>query len=230
MQKIFYFLLLIPILSFSQAPRGFYIAAGGNSTMLESSDLESESAIGFRGGLTFNWGYNENYNYQAEFYVNQSYLNFKTFDGSSENTTNSKYAFQTAEFGLYFNYYILKPEEDKFFLGVQAGPSISISPSLKPKGGKDVTNETYAPHSLKEYDLTLLPEFLVNGGVGLTGGYNDFRFDLRYTHGFSNLMKEMKVPGAYDESNRYTGPELEGNVRMITFSVGYRLSKLFGGE
>lgn len=228
--KKFLFFLLIPILSYSQAPRGFYVSAGANTTMLKSSDLESESGIGFRAGLKFNWGYNQNYNFQSELLLNQSYLDFKSVDSSLQNETNSTYALQTLEFGLYFNYYILKPNEDKFFVGLQAGPSLSIASSIKPKGGADVTDERYLPHLLNENELTNVPDFLVNGGIGVTGGYNDFRFDLRYTHGFSNIMKEMEVQGMYDEFNRYTGPDLSGNVSMITFSVSYRLAKFFGAE
>jgi hypothetical protein len=230
MKKLIYLLLLIPVFSFSQAPRGYYVMAGLNNTYIESSDLATEDGIGFRGGFNFNFGYHETYNYQAEIVLNQSYINLKSIDNSFENITNTPYAFSTFEFGFYFNYYIIKPDEDKVFIGLQAGPSISFFGSLTPKGDKNVSDKRYLPYLVKDGDVADVSEILFNGGFGLTGGYNDFRFDLRYTHGLSNAVKHVEVPGFRDDNNLYTGPELKGHIRMISFAVSYRLNKIFGME
>ena len=228
MKKLIYLLLFIPLLSFSQAPRGFYLMAGANSTTLQSDDLASEMGIGYRAGLNFNFGYHETYNYQAELVLNQSYLNLRTPDSSFENVSNSTYGFQSFEFGMYLNYYILKPDEDKIFIGLQAGPSVTFGGSLTPKGGKDVTGEKYLPYLLGESDLSGGSSMLLNGGIGLTGGYNDFRFDLRYTHGFSNAIKHVEAPGMRDQHNLYTGPEFSGSISMVSFAISYRLNKILG--
>lgn len=228
MKKLIYLLLFIPLLSFSQAPRGFYLMAGANSTTIQSDDLATEAGIGYRAGLNFNFGYHESYNYQAELVLNQSHINLLTLDSSFESATKSNYSFQSFEFGMYLNYYILKPDEDKIFVGIQAGPSVTFGASLTPKGGEDVTGERYLPYLLSESDVANGPSFLLNGGVGLTGGYNDFRFDLRYTHGFSNAIKHLEAPGNYDASNKYIGPEFSGSVSMISFAISYRLNKILG--
>lgn len=230
MKKLIFVLVLLPLFSFAQAPRGFYLMAGGNSSYLESEDIASESGIGYRAGLNFNFGYHETYNYQAEMVINQSHINFMALDNSYTNTTKSTYSFQSFEFGMYVNYYIIKPDEDKIFVGLQAGPSITIGGSLTPKGGEDVTGEKYIPYLLTESDLSGGSSILLNGGFGITGGYNDFRFDIRYTHGFSNAIKHVQAPGQFDQYNRYTGPEFEGKIRMFTFGISYRLNKILGWE
>ena len=69
----------------------------------------------------------------------------------------------------------------------------------------------------------------MGAGIGLTGGYNDFRFDLRYNLGLTDLLSNVQT-NSYDENNNYTGPSLEGKMNTVTFTISYRLNKLFGGE
>jgi hypothetical protein len=229
MKNIKYLLLLLPAILFSQAPRGFYLMAGANSTTLKSDDILSDSGIGYKAGLNFNFGYHETYNYQIETLYNLSSIKIKTTDNSFQNVEDSKYNYPTIDLGFYFNYYVLKPDEDKFFLGPQLGVSFSFAGVLTPNGKRDVTEELYLPYLINENDLTYTPKANSFAGFGLTGGYNDFRFDLRYSLGLNNFLKEVEI-NSYDEFNRYTGPTLNGKLNTISFTISYRINKLFGAE
>jgi hypothetical protein len=245
-KTLLFAIFLATFAGYSQAPRGFYATAGITQTELKSSDLLSTPGIGYKTGLNFNMGYHENYNYQIEMLFNHRALNFKTVSADYQTVGEQKYISETIDVGFYFNYYILKPEEDKFFLGPQIGFAAAITGQFTP--GKTKTAEydfnNYSEESYNEYNHTqgkyLLPYLLDEGsfentpqinfdaGLGLTGGYNDWRFDLRYTKGLNNRLSGVETNN-YDESHTYTGPALSGKLNTISFSVSYlfwkRISK-----
>jgi hypothetical protein len=198
---LFFFNLSI----YSQAPRGFYIAAGFSQTNLESSDLLTEAKPGFYTSINMLMGYHENYNYQLE-------IGYKT----------SKYKYADFNFGLYLNYYILKPEEDEFFVGPQAGIFASLLDPLTPVKGADVTGQYYLPYLLDENDLSDSAKINYGVGLGVTGGYNRFRFDLRYSLGMNNTLADVEV-NSYSETNTYTGPTLKGKNNTLTFGISYKI-------
>ncbi|HEX9978960.1 MAG TPA: outer membrane beta-barrel protein [Flavobacterium sp.] len=222
----FFSIILFSFCLQAQAPRGFSISAGLNQTMLDSDDLLADPGVGFKGGLVFNWGYHETYNYQIEVMYNHGSINLLTVDENFESSGTSKTTFNTIDVGFYFNYYIIKPDEGKFYLGPQIGATFAVAPQFTPSGGGD---EYYQPYLIQENELTNIPKVIYGAGLGLTGGYNNFRFDLRYTLGLNNVLADVQT-NDYDEFNRYTGPKFEGKINMVSFTVSYRLAKLLGGE
>lgn len=207
---------------YSQAPRGLHIAAGFSQTNLKSSDLITESQPGFYAGLHGVMGYHENYNFQIEFTYKQNPLDVKYVEDTFEEAKSSKYKYSDISLGLYVNYYILKPEEDKFYVGPQAGVFVSYVDALTPSKGADASYQYYLPHLLDQSDLSDSNKFNYGFGAGLTGGYNNFRFDLRYTFGMANILEEVHV-NSYSSTNTYTGPTLEGKTRTISFGISYNI-------
>ncbi len=219
--------LFICICSQAQAPRGFSILAGVNQMSLESDDLLADSGIGFKTGLIFNMGYHETYNYQFEVLYKMGSLEMLTVDQNYNPSSGFKYSSHAIELGAYFNYYILKPDEDKFYVGPQIGITASYATPMVESA--DESNSLVLPHLVPEENLDNISKYYYGAGLGITGGYNDFRFDLRYTLGLNNMLADVQT-GSFDEFNRYTGPELEGKIHSISFSINYRIAKLFGGE
>lgn len=223
MKKYYFITLLITSFSaYSQAPRGFYLTAGFSQTALETKDLLTTPGAGFMAGVDFNFGYHETYNYQFEAVYNQSVLNLKSTDYNLIDVKESKYKYSNIELGFYLNYYIIKPEEDKFFLGPQLGGFVAFVDPIQPSKGADVNGELYLPYLLDESDLQDTSQFNYGAGIGLTGGYNDFRFDLRYSMGFANMFSNVQME-RYDDNHRYTGPVLEAKTRGISFGISYKL-------
>jgi len=231
-------IFLATFAAYSQAPRGFYALAGITQSDLKSDDLLSTPGIGYKAGLNFNMGYHESYNYQIEMLYNHRALNFKTVTADYLTVGEKRYISETIDVGFYFNYYVLKPEEDKFFLGPQIGFTTAITGQFTPAKTKYVeydynnfTEESYTAYYNNENQY-LLPYLLesesfdntaqvnFDAGLGLTGGYNDFRFDLRYTKGLNNRLSGVET-NSYDDNHRYTGPALTGKLNTISFSVSY---------
>lgn len=215
-------LLVIALNAYSQAPRGFYVTAGFSQTALESKDLLTTPGAGFMAGVDFNFGYHETYNYQAEVVYNQSILNLKSTNSTFADVTESKFKYSNVELGFYLNYYIIKPDEDKFYIGPQVGGFVAFVDPISPAKGSDVSGQYYLPYLLDENDLQNSSKFNYGTGIGLTGGYNKFRFDLRYYLGFANLLSGVETQ-SYDANNLYTGPVLEAKTRGFTFGVSYKL-------
>jgi hypothetical protein len=224
-------ILLANLSSFSQAPRGLFVAAGVNQTSIKSSDLLTTPEIGYKLGLIFALGFHESYNYQIEFLYNKSSLGIKAIDSNYENVTKIKYKYETFDFSFLGNYYILKPDEDKLFIGPQAGFIISLAGALAPndEDGESTQEGSFndnklLPYLLESNDFRNMPKIVFSGGFGLTGGYNDLKFDLRYTLGLSNILKTVETNN-YSANNLYTGPELNGKLNSISLTLSYRIWK-----
>lgn len=221
MKNIFLTILLIASVTvFGQVPRGFYGKISGNYTTLNSSDLLASSGTGYGFGINFNMGYHETYNYQVEISQNVLGLNVKSVDQSYANAFDTKAEFSNINVGFYFNYYVLKPDEDTFFLGPQIGGSVMMAGKFKFKKGAE-EQVSYLPYLLNDNSFEI-PKVLPNIGIGITGGYNNFRFDLRYDLGMGNLLKDSKTD-SYNENNIYTGPALNGKLNNLSFGISYML-------
>lgn len=219
---LFISILFCTLSIYSQAPRGFYAVAGLSQTELKSSDLLTEPNLGFLLGLNFQMGYHESYNYQMELNYRINTLNVKYVENGFDEVKSTKFNASDLNFGLYFNYYILKPEEDEFFIGPQAGVFAALQEKFSPTGGSDVSGQYYLPYLLDENALSYSSEFNYGFGFGITGGYNNFRFDMRYTLGMVNLLSAVETD-SYDETHTYTGPTLEGKTNTITFGISYNI-------
>lgn len=221
MKNILLTILVTILITFSvkgQAPTGFYAKVTGNYTSLNSPDLITSADIGYGYGITFNMGYHETYNYQAEFSFNKGFLNFKTLDQTFENVYDSKMAYTNFNAGFYFNYYVMKPDEDTFFIGPQAGISVTFVADFE---NTSITDEQYyyLPYLLNDNSFDI-PKVLPNLGIGLTGGYNNLRFDLRYELGLGNVL-EGTTSNKYNENNIYIGPSFTGKINTLSFGVSY---------
>lgn len=219
---LFISILFCTLSIYSQAPRGFYAVAGLSQTELKSSDLLTEPNLGFLLGLNFQMGYHESYNYQMELTYRINSLDVKYVENGFDEAKSTKFNASDLNFGLYFNYYILKPEEDEFFIGPQAGAFVALQDAFTPAGGSDVSGQYYLPHLLDENALSKSSEFNYGFGFGITGGYNNFRFDMRYTLGMANLLAGVETD-SYDETHTYTGPTLEGKTNTLTFGISYNI-------
>lgn len=215
-------LLLLTSLTFAQAPRGFYVKGGISQTDLKSDDLATSPGIGYQLGLVGQMGYHESYNFQLEFLLNFKNFNVKTVEGDYSQITDTKFSSQSIDLGFYFNYFVLKPDQDKFFVGPQVGADVSFVGEFIPESGSG--NPRYLPYLLDDNSFNSMSKASLDGGFGLTGGYNRFRFDLRYTLGLTNKLKDVETNDR-DQYNLYTGPALKGTMNTVSFSVSYLLFK-----
>jgi hypothetical protein len=221
-QKIhsFIFFFFIIISANAQVPRGFSVGIGMNQTMLDSDDLLSDPNLSYSAGLGFNFGYHESFNYETNFLVSNNTLKLDYVDDQALTVQQANYSIQNLDFSFQVNYYIITPDEDKFYFGPSAGGFVSISNGqLSPKDNAE--NQYYLPYRLIENSFSDISQFNYGASVGLTGGYNKFRLSLKYNHGLSNFLNGVQTD-SYSESNLYTGPSLEGKLHSVSLILYYK--------
>lgn len=222
MKKILLILLLnISFTLYSQAPIGWYVLGGVNQSSIKSDYLASDPSLGYNIGIIFPMGYHETYNFQMEFLITQKATNFKTLDDSFENVSNSKYISSSVDLGFYTNYYVLTADEDKLFLGPQVGLNLSFGEGFI---NKDESNEELLPYLLSSSEVQELSTINASAGFGITGGYNRFKFELRYNLGLTNVLSLAQLDD-YDQSNTYRGPQLEGKLNTMSLNISYLIFK-----
>lgn len=220
---IYFGILFFTLNSYSQVNPGFYGTLGLYQSSLKSSDLLTDtSSPGFYTGIDFNLGDNETFNYSFEMIYIESSFNLKTVNTSYELIESSKYTYANLQGGFYFNYYILQPDNYKFYLGPQIGLFLQGGTHLTSSNDKNPNDEKYLPHLLNGNSLKRSTNFNYGAGFGLTGGYNDFRFTLRYSLIADNILTDVETDSR-NEYGIYTGPELKGTVSSISFGISYNI-------
>lgn len=207
----------------SQEPRGLNALIGANFANFKTSDLKASSAgpSSFI-GIGFNMGYHETYNYQLEIAYVTSSINLENNQLNNQ-LNNKKFGLGgTVQLGLYFNYYIIKPDEDKFYFGPQFGLYTSYGYTSSKNGFS--TDDSFEPSGLDGIDLKSASIFNYGTGMGFTGAYNKFRINLRYNLGLSNVLRtieEKVAEGRYSDNRPYSG-----KLSSISLTLSYRfLSK-----
>lgn len=200
---------------FAQEPQGWNFLVGTNSADFKTNDfIASKGGMGVFLGVGYNAGYHETYNYQIELAYVQNNINLK-----NTQLNNKKFGLGgIIQFGVYLNYYLIKPNEDKFYFGPQFGLYTSYG-STTSKEGFD-NQEFFAPSGLSGIDLTNTREFNYGTGFGLTGGYNRFRINMRYNLGLSNVLgaiSQVSTPGSGNDDKPYSG-----KISSLSLTLSYR--------
>lgn len=222
MNKIIFF-FFFSILSYSQVNEGFYLSAGLNTSSFKSSDLITSIGTGYKGGVMFCVGENENENFQLEIFYSNNVFSSKTIDNETfTDVQDTKFNYASLDFGMYYNYYFFPVDEDQFYIGAQLGLTSGFGGTID-SADSTINNRSLLPN-LIDIDKAFidLPTATFSPGAGITGGYNDLRFTLRYNHGLTNILK-LTESNNYDQSNRYIGPSFKGTFSTISFTVAYNL-------
>ncbi len=222
-QKIHSFILFFFIIISTQAqvPRGFSLGVGMNQTMLDSDDLLSDPNLSYSAGIAFNFGYHESFNYEANFLISDNALKFDYVDNQAVSIQQAKYSIQNLDLSFHVNYYVITPDEDKFYLGTLAGVFGSISNGqVSPK--ENAENQYYLPYRLTENSFSDMSEINFGASVGLIGGYNNFRLSLKYNLGLSNFLNGVQTNN-FSENHLYTGPSLEGKLHTVSLILFYKV-------
>lgn len=222
MNKILFF-FFVSFCGFSQVNEGFYFSAGLNSNTLKSNDIISSTGIGYKGGIIFCVGENENENFQIELFYSNSTFSAKTIDKETfTDVQDTKFNYGSLDFGMYYNYYFYPVNEDEFYIGAQGGLTVGLAGAIE-AGGSNAENRVVLPNIIDiQSAFSEIPVATFSPGAGITGGYNDLRFTIRYNHGLTNILK-LTETDSRDESNRYTGPSFKGNLSAISLTLSYNL-------
>lgn len=214
------FTLLVSVSLYSQVPKGFSLAVMGTQSNLNSDVPSFEPGNGFGAGFSYHYGYHETFNYQVDALYNQSSIAIPyTEDTGSKGTEDI--SLKSIDVLLYLNYYIIVPEEDKFYAGVQGGGFVTFYNQAWSLEGSE--SRTY-DGNLKYDSFESMKKF--NGGLtfGIIGGYNRFKLSLKYNLAMTNALNGVQTD-EFNDNNSYTGPALDGKLNSMTLTLYYKLFK-----
>ena len=168
MNKILFFLLLT-FSGYSQVNQGFYFSAGLNANNFKSSDLISAMGTGYKGGVVFCVGENENENFQLELFYTNSAFSLKTIDKETfEDVQDTKFNYGSLDLGMYYNFYFYPVDEDQFYIGAQAGLTIGFASTIEPTGSNG-DNRNLLPNIIDANQaFNELPIATFSPGAGIT--------------------------------------------------------------
>lgn len=225
MKKIIIILfLIVGIKIYSQAPRGLYLSLGLNKTLPTSSVFQISSDIGYDLGILYVFGIDERYNFQAEQFFSIKSINVKTTTSPYTSFDDVSYSSINSITGLFANYHIILPDEDTFFFGPQFGFFIdaAIKKGYKTTDGTNSSNIKVLPYLTEQSNFTSDRILNYGLGVGISGGYNRFKFSLRYNYNFKKEFENINIdstPGVLI-SNKTDG----ARINSLTFAVAYKFS------
>ena len=220
--KFTIFFFLCALNAYSQVPPGLFFVAGAEKGIWDSEDLLADGGTGFVVGMGANWGYSERCNFETNILLKNSVLDFYYTDQAAVAVGKAKANAYSVGVSAQFNYYFIKPEEDKFYAGALAGFGLFFT-----DGQYTVKNsnyeELYLPYRVDPTNLTRFEQFSFTPLAGIVTGYNDFRLSLKYNLGTTNLIKAFQT-SQYDQNNNYTGPSLEGKLSSISLMLSYQFT------
>lgn len=188
---------------------GIGIYGGLTNFNINTDNFVTESGNGWLAGLaaTVNlphrW-YNVSYNIQ----LSENQIGFSAApltNGTTEFVNHKVFAAQVALIGH------LKIIEN--YLTLDAGPMLQFNGTL------DLQDDNKENYILEGYDnLTVsdienISRFNVNGAIGATAGFDQFKIRAQYIYGFTNMLN------ALNKENLPEGNDFKGNQNMLVFSA-----------
>lgn len=103
------------------------------------------------------------------------------------------------------------------YLTLDIGPMLQYNGELELKDDNQENFIVNGYTSLLASDLIKISQFNVNGVVGLTAGFDNFRLRAHYIYGFTNILNKLN-----DQPLNFSGNDaskLKGNQSMLAFSA-----------
>ncbi len=192
---------------------GFGIQGGLTQFDIITDNFTTKASTGWMGGLSANvdiphkW-YNVSYVIQ----LSENNLEIGASPTGLLDSEFVEYKMLTAQIGLLMHLKLANR-----YLTLDLGPMLQYNSELEQK---DETKENYiinGYNNLLAGDLTEISQFNVNGVVGITAGFDNFRLRAHYIYGFTNILNKLNDQQLNVAGN--TSGEFKGNQSMLAFSA-----------
>ena len=196
---------------------------GMNLSKLSCDQFESTPRIGIDVGITFSTLVSDNFDILSEFSFAQKggRVRGRTYSGSTFGELADYNLFMNSyNWNLLGNYYLKAPN-----FSIQAGPSIGFMNSMR---GEDLSGEIFLGSSNKieeninAYDLCEAIDRKNDFSLvlGVSGGTEALRVNIRYHHGFTNYYKSIDKGLGYNVKNKFLQISITyifTTVRVVSF-------------
>ena len=210
-------LLMIPYIATAQRQwSGDYsrlgLQGGMNYFNIDTGDLPIDGGISWTAGFTTRASFYNDFQfvYGINFFDFQSRVAGRTKQDHSSQAADIEYNMIGVQ-GNFFGSYKLYDH----YLSVEAGPVIQVNGKYKPRQDKEL-------YYIKEYNIQAneienVSPFNVNLAVGLTGGFESFKFWVQYQYGINNILNGLNDEGLREKD---TGAaDFSGNMNIIAAGV-----------
>lgn len=208
------FILLFVTVGFAQKPnytiRNYIgIQAGISQFDIITDNFETEQSTGWSGGLMsmvhvpHKW-----YDFSYGIYFSDNKVDvFGRRNALSTDSQQLEYKLSAVQLMLLMHAKIFREN-----LMIDFGPSIQANGKLELQ---DMDQESYFINgfdTLQAKDIEEISKFNVNGVIGGSAGFRNFRFRVQYQYGFTNMLNKLN-----DDLDLDT--KLKGNHSQLTFAV-----------
>ncbi len=190
----------------------FSLYAGTSFSNINSEDFTDSGAIGLGIGvssavlLTQKSDFIIEFGYEYKSLSTSSYYNFE----NKETVINNPIGINNIALTSLYNYFILTPEDNNFYLTAQAGLGTTVYNSWT-SDDPDLSSalETADPFKL----------FYV---LGTSIGFESFRIALRYNKNFGNMLSGTYIEDRTDTTSAFTnGRELNASISYFSINLTY---------
>lgn len=102
------------------------------------------------------------------------------------------------------------------YLSVEAGPVVQMNGRFKPRQDKELYFiEGY--NNIVAKDLKKISGFNVNLALGVTGGFQAFKFWAQYQHGINNILRGLKDEGL--ETKDPKAINFKGHIKIFSLGI-----------
>lgn len=105
------------------------------------------------------------------------------------------------------------------YLSVEAGPVIQVNGKMEARQDKEFNY--VGNYDVEAGDIEKVSPFNINFAVGLSGGFETFKFWVQYQYGLTNILGGLNDEGLQELDPDF--PELRGHISMIAGGVTFFL-------
>lgn len=197
MKRVIPFLIFLCISIYSYSQSQFGVNYGFKLQNLNTSDLNMNSFNGHFFGLSFLMFFSDNSDLITNLNYSTSTLNSSSYlvNGNEYEDITDKIKVETIDFEFLYNYYLIKPDINKFQFGILGGLGINF-----------LNDFSYDPDWRIFDNVKGISPYYT---IGISGGTEKIRLSLRYNKNFGNYLS-----GAYVSSNDFEG-------KLSSFSLNF---------
>ena len=190
------------------------IGLQGGVTMfdIKTDNFTTSASQGFTGGFTTRGAFYNDFDliYGVNFY--DLNVDIQARENNVAQAQKVNFGIFGVQLNLFASYNIIGQH-----LTIEAGPAVQFSSKLTTD--KDKQNYIIDGYNtLTAKDIEGVSKININGVVGLTGGFEDFRIWAHYQYGINNLLD-----GINDNTNVPNGSNFEGNLTLINIGAVFYL-------
>lgn len=194
MKKIHFALLILSIVSLTKISaqhnydsyNRFGITANITQFNIITDNFNTSAETGFLGGFQTRGSFYNNFDLVLGLNITSNKIGVEVINPTTTNIEDAEYDLLAAQLNVMLSYKILGEH-----LTIEAGPILMYNEKM---ALSDEAQKNYAINGLTSVtaeDIQDITKLNFNAGVGLTGGFEQFRLTVQYQYGINNILNKL---------------------------------------